>query len=175
MFVYYDQALICLIHFFKRCVSCLIKRSVWFVYGLRKPAYTWVELHWVKYCRVGQYWDLQYQFGEGFDLRTSCPEISNNELSNVNVMCVSTCLETEKTQVPHVVLSWETKYKDQKLLDSSGEDAEIFVPFFGLKRGGGCTLGRIDLCPLEIYFYKLEKSTSATDCCLARNQVQLWF
>ena len=28
MFVYYDQALICLIHFFKRCVSCLIKRSV---------------------------------------------------------------------------------------------------------------------------------------------------
>ena len=57
-------------------------------------------------------------------------------IENVNVMCVSTCLETEKTQVPQVVLSWETKYKDQKLLDSSGEDAEICVPFLVCKEGG---------------------------------------
>jgi hypothetical protein len=42
-------------------------------------------------------------------------------------------------------------YKDEKLLDSFGEDAEICLPFLVCKEGGGGTLRRIDLCPLQIY------------------------
>jgi hypothetical protein len=53
--------------------------------------------------------------------------------------------------VSHVVLGLKTKYKDQKLLDSVKEDAGIFGLFWSGKRGGGVTLRRIDLCPLQIY------------------------
>ena len=96
-------------------------------------------------------------------------------IENVNVRYVSTCLETEKTQVSHVVLGLKTKYNDQKLLDSLEEDAGIVVPFLFCKEGGGGTLRRIDLCPLQmVYVSKLEKKhTSATDCSFARNQLQL--
>jgi hypothetical protein len=58
-------------------------------------------------------------------------------IENVNVRYVSTCLETEKTQVSHVVLGLKTKYNDQKLLDSLEEDAGIVVPLLFCKEGGG--------------------------------------
>ena len=58
-------------------------------------------------------------------------------IENVNVRYVSTCLETEKTQVSHVVLGLKTKYNDQKLLDSLEEDAEIVLPFLVCKEWGG--------------------------------------